>query len=90
MEKSRELGEDRHTFKTIGDDEHAEIMALYIDDKQSMGKIRVIKSRSPASIHTQIKEHNEAVSRSGFCPKCKRVHGGHAAETTNQEVKVTQ
>jgi hypothetical protein len=78
-----ELGEDRRTFKTIGDAEHSEIMTLYIDEKQSMAKIHTLKNRSPATIKAQIDEHNAAITRSGFCPKCKRVNGVNANRKTN-------
>lgn len=74
------LGEDRRTYKTIGDEEHAEIMALYLDEKQSMAKIEKLKRRSRSTIKAQIDEHDEAVTRSGFCPKCKRVNGLHTTQ----------
>lgn len=77
-----ELGEDRHTFKTIGDAEHAEIIALYVDDLQSMHKIAEQKNRSTATIQTQIKRHNLAIRRSGFCPMCRRVRGKNDSMTT--------
>jgi len=76
------LAKDRRTFKTISDAEHVEIMALYLDDRQSMAKIQKLKKRSRSTIHAQITAHNEAVARSGFCPKCQRVHGEHAKEST--------
>lgn len=82
------LGEDRRTFKTIGDNEHSEIMALYLDEMQSMMKIAKLKSRSPATIKAQIDSHNQAIQRSGFCPACKRVNGNHTNRTTKQEVNV--
>jgi len=78
--------EDRRTFKTISDTEHMEIMALYLDERQSMAKIQKLKNRSRSTIHTQITEHNEAVARSGFCPRCQRVHGNHAKESTRLEI----
>lgn len=83
-----ELGEDRRTFKTIGDYEHAEILALYIDAKQSMKKIADRKKRSTSTIKAQIDTHNMAIERSGFCPRCRRVNGKHDTVSTKEE-KVT-
>lgn len=76
------LGEDRRTYKTIGDEEHAEIMALYLDSNQSMAKIEKQKGRSRSTIKAQIDEHMEAVARSGFCPKCQRIQGKHSKIST--------
>ncbi len=53
--KTRELKycEERGAFNTIGDEEHVEILKLYLNDKISMGKIAALKDRSPASIKSQ-------------------------------------
>ena len=83
-----ESGENRRTYTTIGDEEHVEIMALYLDSKQSMAKIEKQKNRSRSTIKMQIDEHNEAITRSGFCPKCQRIRGNHAKDTTKAEVIV--
>lgn len=76
------LGEDRRTYKTIGDPEHAEIIALYVDSEKSMAKIEKQKERSRSTIKAQIDSHNEAIKRSGFCPQCSRVKGNHAKDST--------
>lgn len=81
-----ELGKDRGTHKTVGDYEHAEILALYIDAKQSMHKIKDRKKRSTSTVKAQIDAHNEAIRRSGFCPRCRRVQGKHEATSTMREV----
>jgi energy-coupling factor transporter ATP-binding protein EcfA2 len=77
IEHSEELkyGEERGTFKTIGDEEHTEILKLYLNNKLSMGKIASLKDRSPASVKGQIDRHNEAIKRVGFCSVCKRAGG---------------
>ncbi len=72
---SVEHGEERGTFKTIGDEEHVEILKLYLNDKLSMGKVAGLKDRSPASIKSQIDRHNEAIKRVGFCSVCKKARG---------------
>lgn len=80
-----EIGEDRRTFKTIGDAEHGELIALYVDDSQSMAKISKQKNRSTATVKAQIDEHNAAIARSGFCPKCRRAKGNHAENSTKEQ-----
>ena len=81
---------DRHKFKTVGDSKHSEILALYISENKSMQKIANQQNRSVATIHKQIKDHDEAVARSGFCHHCKRVHGLYETElTVKKEGKIS-
>lgn len=68
-----EAGENRGTFRTIGDKEHAEIVVLYIQG-QSMNKISKQVNRSTKSVKDHIDSHNLSVERSSFCPSCRRVH----------------
>jgi len=72
-----QYGEDRRTFKTIGDYEHVELIELYLDHKQSMHKIADLKKRSTSTVKAQIDAHDMAVKRSGFCPRCRRIKGSH-------------
>jgi len=83
-----QYGEDRRTFKTVGDYEHAEIMALYLDQKQGMHKIADLKKRSSSTIKAQITTHDDAIKRSGFCPRCRRVAGKHETASTTLQKKV--
>ncbi|RJS82061.1 hypothetical protein CW709_04095, partial [Candidatus Bathyarchaeota archaeon] len=75
-----EKGEYRGPYKTIGDEEHAEIIRLYLDEGLSMVRVAERLNRSSASIKRQIDLHNRAVERSGFCPACRRVKGKHESE----------
>ena len=68
--------------------EHMELLALYLDGKQSMGKIAILKKRSKSTISEQFKRHNEAIARSGFCPICRRVHGKHETVLTKGKGRV--
>lgn len=79
------LGEDRRTFTTIGDYEHSEILSLYLDARQSMKKIADRKKRSTSTIKAQIDNHNNAIARSGFCPKCRRVNAKHDTTSTKRK-----
>lgn len=81
-----QVGKDRNTFKTIGDEEHAEIMSQYLDEKKGMCRIAELRKRSSATISEQIRHHDEAIERSGFCPKCKRINGSHLTENAKKEV----
>lgn len=68
-------GQDKGTFKTIGDEEHVEILKLYLGDSLGMAKVAALKDRSSASIKAQIDNHNAAIQRVGFCSVCKRAGG---------------
>jgi len=48
----------------------------------SMGKIAKKQDRSAASVHAQIHMHDEAIDKSGFCVKCRRMKGEHETEKT--------
>ena len=69
-----EKGEYRGRYATIGDSEHSLILNLYINESKGMSTIAKDLGRSTASIHAHIKRHDLSVSRSGFCPACRRVH----------------
>lgn len=76
VEHGEELhyGEDKGTYRTVGDLEHVEIMESYAEN-HSMSSIAKSKGRSTATIHQHINAHNEAVERSGFCAVCRRAGG---------------
>jgi len=59
------------TENVIGDEEHVRIVGLTIQGL-SMGKIGKELKRSNATVFKHIHEHDEAIVRSGFCPKCQR------------------
>jgi len=67
-----EKGEYRGIYKTVGNEEHAEIVSLYVEG-YSMNKIAYECGRSTKTVHDHISVHNRAVERSGFCPDCRRV-----------------
>ncbi len=79
-----DYGEDKRTFRTVGDHEHVEIVSLYVVEKKGMGKIATAKDRSSSTIRSLLIRHDEAVKRSGFCPSCRRVHGEHQTKTTRK------
>ena len=64
-------GENRGTFKTIGDREHAKIIELY-NKGLSNNKIADKLGRSTRTIWIHIKTHNYQVQTLGLCPRCKR------------------
>ena len=70
-----EIGQNKGTFKTVGDLEHCNFIRLYIEENLSMEKIRLRVSRSAKTIHDHIMLHNNTVARTGFCPACKRANG---------------
>jgi hypothetical protein len=66
-------GENKGTFKTVGDKEHSEIVRAYIEGS-GMQKIADQMNRSTRTIQKHILDHNSAVKRSGFCALCKRTN----------------
>lgn len=62
---------------TVSDFEHIKLVGTYMR-VGSMKKVAKMFSRSPATVNTHIKDHDEDVGRLGYCPKCKRVQGPHA------------
>jgi hypothetical protein len=66
-------GEDKGTFKTVGDIEHNEIVTCYIEGS-GMQAIADNKGRSTRTDQKHIMAHNLAVKRSGFCASCKRTN----------------
>ena len=79
-----EAGAYRGTFKTVGDQEHSEIIRLYVEGS-SMGKIAEKVERSTKTVHDHVLEHDKAVERSGFCPSCRRVHSAHESAVARRE-----
>jgi len=70
--------EDKGTFKTVSDMEHAEIIMAYAGG-QSMKRISEHMGRSSATVSDHIHRHDEAIERSGFCPACRRVKCEYAS-----------
>jgi hypothetical protein len=71
---------DMGAYKSVGDQEHVQIIGLYVDDGLGMAGIAEKLGRSTRTPHAHIKRHNEAVIRSGFCGSCKRIGGAHFDE----------
>lgn len=69
-------GEDKRKFRTISDLEHVKIIALY-SQGDSMRTIGDKLGRSSGAVHWQINYHDRAITRSGFCPHCRRAKGPH-------------
>jgi len=72
--------EYRGRYTTIGDEEHAEIIRLYLDEDLGMRKIAEKLSRSTASIKMHIDRHNSSIEKMGYCPACRRVKSSLEAE----------
>jgi len=59
----------------VNDFEHAYFCSDYMKPKGSMGKTAKTFHRSPSTIQTHIHDHDDAVRKVGFCPKCATVKG---------------
>jgi len=76
-----EYAETRGVYKTVGDQEHLDIIEAYFEPL-SMGKIAKKLDRSAATVHAQIHSHDESIVKVGYCVECKRLKGKHEAEKT--------
>jgi len=76
--------EYRGTYKTVGDEEHSEMIRLYIEEGLGSDKIGARLGRSSRTPLLHIKSHNGAVERSGFCPKCRRVKSPYESVRTQR------
>lgn len=77
-----EYGESQGTFKTVGDQEHLDIINDYFEGA-SMGKIAKKLDRSAATVHAQIHSHNEDINKQGYCAECRRLKGIHETHKTD-------
>jgi len=84
-----DYGESRGAYKTIGDEEHVQIISDYFQGL-SMGKIAKKLDRSAASVHAQIHTHDQAVEKFGYCVKCRRLKGEYEAEKTENRILTRQ
>mgnify|MGYP000716381316 CR=1 FL=1 len=83
-----EYAKDKGTFKTMGDLEHAKIIEAYMNGL-SQRKLAEALSCSSRTIFEHIRKHNEAVERSGFCPRCRRAKGPYAEQIIRKTVLLT-
>jgi len=79
-------GEYRGTFRTVSDREHAEMIRLYIEEGLGINKIAEMLGRSSRTPLVQIKKHNKAVERSGFCPGCRRAKSKYESDFAQKTV----
>ncbi|MEM3579205.1 MAG: hypothetical protein QXL54_03155 [Candidatus Bathyarchaeia archaeon] len=70
---------DKGKFKTVSDEEHAQIIKMYVEEKKSMMTIAKELKRSPTTINQHIDAHNNNVEKLGYCGPCKRVKSAYAS-----------
>jgi hypothetical protein len=80
-----DYGQNRGTFKTVGDQEHTDIINSYFEGL-SMGKIAKKQDRSAATVYAQIHSHDDSIEKSGYCVECRRLKGSHEAEKTDKRI----
>jgi len=81
-----EKGVNRGKYKTVGDEEHAEIIRLKIEENLGIHVIADKLGRSPRTIHTHIRDHDHYIESLGLCPRCKRAGSIYAIrKTTDRE-----
>jgi hypothetical protein len=73
-----EEGKYRGTYSTVGDEEHAELIRLYVEGEgKGMQVIAKELSRSPHTVMDQIQAHNSSILSSGYCFICDKVRSPH-------------
>lgn len=84
FEERAQEGENRGKYKTIGDEEHAQICTLY---SQGVGMDSISKKlgRSTKSIFDHINKHDKAIKQLGYCPQCRRVKSVLEAKALRDE-----
>lgn len=66
--------EDKGTFKTLGDMDHAGLIKDYIENTYGgMVKIAEAMRISSGTVSNHIREHNMAIHSKGACEMCQRV-----------------
>jgi len=76
-----DYGENKGTYSTLGDDEHAELIKDYVEGKGGMAKIAEVHGVSSGTVHNHVKKHNKEVGTSGECSMCR-----HAGSEFSKEV----
>jgi len=77
-----DYGQTTGTYKTVGDQEHTDIINTYFEGL-SMGKLAKKLDRSAATVHAQIRSHDESIRKTGYCLECRRFKGKHEVEKTD-------
>lgn len=70
---------DKGRFKTVSDEEHAQIIKMYVEEKKGIMIIADELKRSPRTIHMHIRAHNSNVEKLGYCGPCKRVKSAYTS-----------
>jgi hypothetical protein len=85
-----QYGKDYGGYRIVGDEEHAKIVEMYLKGL-SMAGIGKELDRGPSTVYGQIRSHNQALDRVGFCARCRRVKSEASSQTatklTEDEVK---
>jgi hypothetical protein len=79
-----DYGKSKGVFKTVNDEEHIKIVDSYISGNQSQGMIAEALGRSSATIFNQIREHDKAIARLGYCMRCRRMKGKYESEKASK------
>jgi hypothetical protein len=80
-----EKGVSKGSFKTVGDLEHAQMIALYLSG-MGINRIGEELGRSSRTPLLQIDSHDSAVARAGYCPQCRRAKGEYAEQKAKRSL----
>lgn len=71
-------GVDRGVYSTLGDKDHADLVAAYMEGEGGMVKIAGAKGLSSGTVWKHINDHNKEVEHSKECASCRRAGGAYA------------
>jgi hypothetical protein len=77
-ENAPEPAKDLGSHLTVSDQEHSEIISLYVEKAVGMESVAKLKGRSSATVMGAIHRHDDMVNLSGYCSMCERVGSPHA------------
>ena len=77
-------GVDRGKYRTVGDEEHASIVASYVEEGLSVQRLAEKFKRSTWTIHNVLKKHDFNVMTLGYCPACRRAKGSFASRSVKR------
>ena len=80
-----DYGQNLGAYKTVGDQEHLDIIEGYLTEGLSKGKLAKKLDRSAATIHAQIHAHNKSIDKMGYCAECRRLKGMNEMRKTSTQ-----
>jgi len=72
FEEKPEAGAYRGKYVTLSDQEHAELVEMYVVQGLGMDDVAAKMQRSTKTVFDHLGKHTRDVQRLGYCPRCRR------------------